>query len=216
MYTTLFSAALFTAAALQGVHAQETYHSDFAVNQPELVVGKSAKISWQPTEGPYNILIVPEDDPCNGIVADLGDHDTTFFEWQKVDAPAGKKVLISIQDKNGNEGWSRAIDVKPAEQVASSAASSAAASASEASSSSTGAATVDGTTLVVPPTASTSTRAGSAPASSSPSASIVAVGAAGDGIINTGKGVNDNGALSAVAVSVPALALAALGAVLVL
>jgi len=43
---------------------------------------------------------------------DLGDHDTTTFQWPKVNVAAGTKVMISILDDKDEEGWSGPVSRK--------------------------------------------------------------------------------------------------------
>lgn len=39
---------------------------------------------------------------------DLGDHTGTSMTWN-VTLPAGKKVLVSVEDASGNEAWSQNV-----------------------------------------------------------------------------------------------------------
>ncbi|KAJ7158657.1 hypothetical protein C8R46DRAFT_1109814 [Mycena filopes] len=98
MFATLITLALFAAPALNGVAA-------FDVNTPELVQCSSAPLSWAGTKGPYNLILVSPNDPCGDILADLGDHPDPSIHWV-VDFPAGTHLMLSIEDANGDEGWS--------------------------------------------------------------------------------------------------------------
>ncbi|GLB40311.1 hypothetical protein LshimejAT787_0801820 [Lyophyllum shimeji] len=101
MFSTLFTLALLAAPAL----------ADFAVSTPTLTQCKDAKISWETTKGPYNIIAVPAENPCGDALADLGDHDGTSITW-KAALPAGVKVQLSVEDANGDEAWSGIITVQ--------------------------------------------------------------------------------------------------------
>ncbi|KAI0833526.1 hypothetical protein BC628DRAFT_1308047 [Trametes gibbosa] len=206
MYSTLVSVALFSALAIQGALAE------FTVNTPEIVQCEPVKLSWDSTGAKsYNVIIVPNDDPCNGVLADLGDHTVNHITWTP-DLKEGAVVMVSVLDSNEDEGWSGAVIVKQGNDTsclpgaASSAASASAASATAKSSASASSA-VSGTTLVVNPAAGPSvTTAPSAP--SSPGAT--AVGAANQGVLG-----DDNGALASAKLSVSAILLT-LGAVAVM
>ncbi|KAG5730959.1 hypothetical protein E4T56_gene7146 [Termitomyces sp. T112] len=100
MFSTLLTVALFAAPAL----------ADFAVNTPNLVQCQSAEISWAPTTGPYNLIVVSAEDPCGDALFDLGDHDGTSIHWTAA-LPAGANVQISVEDSTGDEAWSGVITV---------------------------------------------------------------------------------------------------------
>jgi hypothetical protein len=100
MFSTLFTIALLAAPAL----------ADFAVNTPTLTQCKDAKISWEGTKGPYNIIVVHAETPCGDALEDLGDHTETFVTW-KAAIPAGTKVQLSVEDADGDEAWSGTITV---------------------------------------------------------------------------------------------------------
>ncbi|KAH0585289.1 hypothetical protein J132_10058 [Termitomyces sp. J132] len=181
MFSTLLTVALFAAPAL----------ADFAVNTPNLVQCQSAEISWAPTTGPYNLIVVSAEDPCGDALFDLGDHDGTSIHWTAA-LPAGANVQISVEDSTGDEAWSGVITVgksndsscvpasvadiaksESASEAASSSiqasssakASSAKASSAKASStqaSSTTAQSPSGTTVVVTPTATVNVAASTA------------------------------------------------------
>jgi hypothetical protein len=40
---------------------------------------------------------------------DLGDHDKTSMTWKNISLKEGQKVLVSIEDKNGDEAWSAEV-----------------------------------------------------------------------------------------------------------
>ncbi|KIM39750.1 hypothetical protein M413DRAFT_181509 [Hebeloma cylindrosporum] len=104
MFSTLFTVALFIAPAIQGVFA------DFAISSPKLVQCKPAKISWEATKGPYNLIVVKASDPCGNALAEVGDFDKTFTEWTPK-LKAGTKVQLSLVDANDEEAWSQTITI---------------------------------------------------------------------------------------------------------
>jgi hypothetical protein len=73
----------------------------------------SAQITWDQSQGPYNIIVVPAEDPCEKVLADLGDHQGTSTTWGKVALVAGQKVLVSLEDGKQDEGWSQEMIVQP-------------------------------------------------------------------------------------------------------
>ncbi|TFY81219.1 hypothetical protein EWM64_g2791 [Hericium alpestre] len=106
MFTTLFTATLLSVAAVRGVRA------DFAINSPELVQCQDAHVSWQPTNAPYNLIVVPGEDACSDALADLGDHNGTTMTWN-VHLPAGTKVMLSLEDATTDEAWSQVLFCAP-------------------------------------------------------------------------------------------------------
>ncbi|EIW57596.1 uncharacterized protein TRAVEDRAFT_126304 [Trametes versicolor FP-101664 SS1] len=106
MYSTLVSVALFSALAIQGALA------DFTVNTPEIVQCVPTKLTWDSTGAKsYNVIIVPNDDPCNGVVADLGDHTINHITFTPT-LKAGDEVMVSVLDSDENEGWSGKVTVQ--------------------------------------------------------------------------------------------------------
>lgn len=106
MYSTLFTTTLFFALAALGVRAE------FNVPTIELTQCQPATLSWANTSGPYNVIIVASDKPCDDPIVDLGDHDSNKFQWSKVNIAAGTKVMISVLDDKDEEGWSGVITIK--------------------------------------------------------------------------------------------------------
>jgi len=106
MYSTLFTTTLFFVLAALCVRAE------FDVATVNLTQCQPATLSWANTTGPYNVIIVSSDKPCDDALVDLGDHDSNKFEWSKVNVAAGTKVMISILDDKDEEGWSGVITVK--------------------------------------------------------------------------------------------------------
>jgi hypothetical protein len=109
MYPTLFTTTLVFALAALRVQAY------FDVNTIELTQCKPATLKWANTDGPYNVIIVPHDNPCGPALVDLGDHDSNEYKWPEVNVAAGSKVLISVLDEKEEEGWSGVITVKPSD-----------------------------------------------------------------------------------------------------
>ncbi|KAH8990521.1 hypothetical protein EDB92DRAFT_1946472 [Lactarius akahatsu] len=87
--------------------AASAVHAEFSVQTPEFTQCALAQFSWDQTKGPYNVIIANQTDP-----ADLGDHDSTSLSWN-VTIPSGWNVMISVEDAEGKEAWSRPITVKP-------------------------------------------------------------------------------------------------------
>jgi len=187
MFSTLFTIALLAAPAL----------ADFVVNTPTLTQCKDANISWQSTNGPYNIIAVLAENPCGDALADLGDHQETSITW-KAALPAGTKVQLSVEDAAGNEAWSGIITIQssadasciPANLVKPGTKSSSA-----------------GSTVVVTPT---TTINANIPATTGLNPPPSAVGAAGANPLGLG-----NGALNVRQASTPVIVLGALAAILV-
>jgi len=149
----------------------------FAVNNPEVSACGDAHISWEAREGPYSVWIINPEDPCEDPYVDLGaDHMGTTMTWRNAGVPAGLKIQIAMQDKNGEEAWSDIITVKAAQDGATcdipkELAALAPATTSTTESTTSTSATQDGTTLVVTPTTT---------ATSEPTVAPVAAGAAKD------------------------------------
>jgi hypothetical protein len=130
MFSTLLTVALFIAPAIQGAFA------DFAINSPKLVQCQSSKISWEPTKGPYSLMVVNASDPCGDALVDIGNFDKTFTDW-KVTLPAGSKIQLSIVDADDDEGWSKTITVGDSDDTSCLSTSTGSGSGSSASPSST-------------------------------------------------------------------------------
>ncbi|PAV16530.1 hypothetical protein PNOK_0815000 [Pyrrhoderma noxium] len=180
MFSTLFSATLLSAIAIQGAFAE------FTINTISLTQCSSAHVTWSEATAPYNLAVVPVDDPCNTIVADLGDHNGLSMTWHNVTLAAGTKVMFSLLDANDNEAWSGEMTVADGDSSCLSTASSAVSSevssatssvASEASSLASDVASASATTLLL-----TSTYARSA-SSASVTETATIVGAANAGLV---------------------------------
>lgn len=172
MFSTLVSATLLSALAIQGAFA------DFTINTISLTQCDNAHVTWSETTGPYNLAVVPVDDPCNTILVDLGDHSGLSMTWYNVSVAAGTKVMFSLLDADDNEAWSGEMTVADGDSSclpgASSAVSDVSSVASDASGS-TSDVSASATTLLL-----TSTYARSA---SSASETATIVGAANAGLV---------------------------------
>ncbi|KAF9007600.1 hypothetical protein BDQ17DRAFT_1237828 [Cyathus striatus] len=104
MFSTLLTVALFVAPAIQGVFAE------FSISTPDLVQCKSAKISWEETTAPYNLIVVSPEDPCGDALVDVGDFNKSSISWTP-NLPAGTLVQLSLEDANGDEAWSGNITI---------------------------------------------------------------------------------------------------------
>ncbi|KAI3614889.1 peroxysomal citrate synthase [Moniliophthora roreri] len=104
MFATFITVVLFVAASIRNVAA-------FTIYTPQMTQCQDVQISWEATKGPYNILVVPANDPCEGeVLADLGDNNGTSITW-KPDLPAGWQVVLSALDGNDEEAWSGTITI---------------------------------------------------------------------------------------------------------
>ena len=101
MYSTLVTLALLAAPAL----------AQLSISTPKLTQCKDVEITWSNGKGPYNLIVVKEEDPCGDALADLGDHDGTKLNY-KVALAAGQKVQLSLEDSTGEEAWSGIITVE--------------------------------------------------------------------------------------------------------
>jgi len=107
MFTTFFSLSLIL-ALVQSVLAQ---YGGFMIDTPTLVQCQSAQITWTSTGNPpYDLLIVPANDPCGHAIEDLGNQTSTSMNWN-VNIAAGTQVALSLVDAVGNEAWSGTITV---------------------------------------------------------------------------------------------------------
>ncbi|KAF8071829.1 hypothetical protein FPV67DRAFT_1482864 [Lyophyllum atratum] len=193
MFSTLFTIALLAAPAL----------AEFAVSTPTLTQCKDAKITWEATKGPYNIIAVPAEDPCSDTLADLGDHQGTSMTW-KVALPAAMKVQLSVEDANGDEAWSGIITVEKSDDVS----CIPAALVKPVTKPDSLAPSKSGSTVVVTPT--TTVQANVPGTTGATGANPpAAVGAAGANPLGLG-----NGALNMRQASTPLMVLGALGAIL--
>jgi hypothetical protein len=102
MYSTFVTLALLFVAPLV---------AGYAINQPKLVQCETAKLSWEPTKGPYNVIVVAADDPCGDApLLDLGDVTATFINFQ-VNLVAGTTVQLSVADANDDDAWTGNITI---------------------------------------------------------------------------------------------------------
>jgi len=154
-------------------------------------------VTWEAAKAPYNLLVVSADDPCGDALVDAGDFQQTFANVNTDKLKVGERVQVSIEDADGEEGWSGVVTV-----LACPAAEPAVPSPVPSG------ADLDATTLVVAPAA---TGAGYDPAATS-TAGVKPVGAA-----NAANGPLGNTAAIPRQISLPAVALTAIvGAVALL
>ncbi|KAJ3500388.1 hypothetical protein NLJ89_g9820 [Agrocybe chaxingu] len=182
MFSTLVTVALFVAPAIQGVLA------DFAINTPALKQCQTSRISWEPTKGPYNLIVVKASEPCGDALVEVGDFTKTFIDW-KTTIPAGTEVQLSLVDADDDEAWSG----KGAASASASASSSAPAASATAGSTSTS-------------TTTSGSTSGSTSDDDSSSGDLTPVGAANAGTNPFGT----SGAITARQASTPLLVLAGL------
>jgi len=85
--------------------------ADLSVSSPTLTQCKQTTVSWQKGDGNYNMVVVPAGDVCAEPIHNLGDTTKTVLDW-KVALPAGMKVVFSVIDSAGVEGFSKEITVE--------------------------------------------------------------------------------------------------------
>jgi len=102
MFATLISVALFSTLAIQGVLA------DITVQTPKLTQCGKVTFKWEETKAPYNVIVVSSTDPCGDVLADLGDVNDNQVKWT-VKYPPGTKLMVSVEDANGEEGWTSSM-----------------------------------------------------------------------------------------------------------
>lgn len=101
MFATFITVALFAAAKVAA----------FNVPTPQINQCQDVTLTWDNTEGPYDVLIVPADNVCEGdIIADLGIVDGTSVTW-KANVPPNTQVVISVLDNKNVEAWSNSITI---------------------------------------------------------------------------------------------------------
>jgi len=84
----------------------------FSVETPVFVQCQIAHISWNPTVGPYDLLIANQSNQCGYAVADIGLVVNSSVDW-KVNLPGGWTVAISVEDALKDDCWSEPITVQP-------------------------------------------------------------------------------------------------------
>ncbi|KAH8117814.1 hypothetical protein DFH11DRAFT_860702 [Phellopilus nigrolimitatus] len=138
MFATLLTATLVSVFSIQGALA------DFAIDTISLTQCGPAHVTWNASTPPYNLAVVPVDDPCNTILVDLGDHNGTSMTWHNVTVPSGTQVIFSLLDSADEEAWSGTMTVASGAANCLPAASSSALSAASSAVSSSGASGVAG------------------------------------------------------------------------
>jgi len=143
-------AALFTIATLV---LSAFADDELSINTPTAVsTCQEVVITWQKGTPPYNLAVVPGDDPCDAALAEFPSTNDTWFHWEAPNLAAGTQIVFALEDATGDEVWSGELTIKAGSTTScNSTASSAAGS---------------GTTLVIP-------AAETAPASASPSSPVV-------------------------------------------
>jgi len=104
MFATLFQVTLFCVVALQGVLA------DFTIYTPQFTQCEPANITWTQSQGPYDLIITPAEDPCGDAIVDFGEINGLSTSYT-VNIAAGTQVVLSLQDSEGEEAWSGTITV---------------------------------------------------------------------------------------------------------
>ena len=104
MFAALFQITLFCTVALQGALAELTIYT------PQFTQCEVANITWTQTNGPYDLIITPAEDPCGEAIADLGELNGLSTSYT-VAIAAGTEVVLSLQDAEGEEAWSGTITV---------------------------------------------------------------------------------------------------------
>ncbi|KAG8832881.1 hypothetical protein FRC17_000451 [Serendipita sp. 399] len=92
---------------------------------PSLVVCQKANFQvtgWN-GQGSLYAVVVKASDPCGDALKEIDVNGS--FDWT-VDLPAGERVMVAIEDKDGNEAWTGALEIQPGDSscVTSAAASS--------------------------------------------------------------------------------------------
>jgi len=165
MFTTLVSLALFSTLAIRGALADDP----LTISSPAMNECQDVHITWGGGEAPFNLIVVPNDAPCDEVLVDLGDHSVNSLTWQ-ANLTAGSQVLLSLQDNNGQEAWSNTITVGKSNDTSCLLANTTASASSSAPASSS--------TLVIPAGhLNAPSSAAQAPSSSAPAVPVGAVNA---------------------------------------
>jgi len=107
MFATFITVALFLFPILQGVVA------DITIYTPTMTQCGDVALNWEPSTGPYNILVVKASDVCGDALFDLGDHAENHITWTKAPVAAGSQIVFTVLDHAGNEGWTGTVTVGP-------------------------------------------------------------------------------------------------------
>jgi len=104
-------AAIFTLAALAlGAFAAD---KEVSINTPTAVVQcKRVTITWQGGKGPYNVSVVPGDDPCDQALVEFPTTNDTWYHWQAPGLNPGTKIVFAIEDATSDEAWSAEVTVQ--------------------------------------------------------------------------------------------------------
>jgi len=103
--STFISIALF-ASVIHGVVGE------FIIDTPTSVKQCSAvKLTWnEEGKAPFNLVAVASADPCGEVLSDLGDHNDNSITWTP-SLPAGSKIMLSLEDADGEEAWTGEITI---------------------------------------------------------------------------------------------------------
>jgi len=104
MFSTLITVAPFVSLAIRGASAI------FAISTPNFTQCEPAEVSWQRTEPPYKIEVVPANDPCGDALDIISNLTSTVLDYVG-NITSGTEVVLYISDSTGNEAWSGNITV---------------------------------------------------------------------------------------------------------
>jgi len=104
---------LFTTTFLFAVFALRARADLFVATVP-LTQCQPATFTWDGSDctGPYDVVIVYASNPCGDIVQDFGIVNDKSITWDKVNVTAQSTLMVSVLDANGKEGWSGAMTVQ--------------------------------------------------------------------------------------------------------
>jgi len=103
LFTTTFLFAIFALRA----------RADCFVATVSLTQCQPATLTWEGGIGPYDVVTVLASNPCGDIVHDFGLVDDKSLQWDKVNVASGTTLMVSVLDQNGDEGWSGSMTVQP-------------------------------------------------------------------------------------------------------
>ncbi|KAJ7574407.1 hypothetical protein C8J56DRAFT_979547 [Mycena floridula] len=90
--------------------------ADLSINTPTTIAQCTpVQFTWQKGTGPYNLVAVPAAEPCGDILVDMGDHTGLSMTWTPT-LPVGTKIMLSVMDSTGEEGWTNEITIAAGSQ----------------------------------------------------------------------------------------------------
>ncbi|MFD7169091.1 hypothetical protein [Streptomyces violascens] len=93
--------ALSTAAVFGATAAQAPTADQITINTPtNAVVCQPLTLTWSGGEPPYQLKLLPGDQPSGPALRDFGQQDGTTYTWT-VDLPPGTSVGLTLQDSTG-------------------------------------------------------------------------------------------------------------------